>query len=491
VESGGIQPLFALPLQSRVPKQTTMDSARLSKNAIFAALPPLWPHDVLSANRAASAARTLVVLDDDPTGTQTVRDIAVVTTWDVPTLRAELSAAPACFYILTNSRSLTAAASCALHRELARNLRAASAATGRTIAVASRSDSTLRGYYPLETDTLAEVLGPFDATLLMPYFEAGGRFTLADTHYVAEGDHLVPAAETPFARDAAFGYSHSHLPSWVEEKTAGRIRAAEVAAISLDLIRRGGPDAVAEKLRALPGGSVCIVNAAAPRDIEVCAAATLAAEQQGSHFLYRTAAGFVAARLGQSPHGLLSPEAFRTGTAHGGLTIVGSYVPKTTAQLNRLLASADLAAIELNVTDLLQAARRDAALADAIATVNTALGAGRDTVVFTSRELATASDAAASLDIGRRISDALIAIVQGLAVRPRYLIAKGGITSSDTATRGLGVRRAIILGQALPGVPVWKLGSETRFPGLGYVVFPGNVGSDSALADLVRQLRTE
>jgi len=92
------------------------------------------------------------------------------------------------------------------------------------------------------------------------------------------------------------------------------------------------------------------------------------------------------------------------------------------------------------------------------------------------------------LDIGRRVSDALIAIVQGLAVTPRYLIAKGGITSSDTATHGLGVRRAVVLGQAIPGVPVWQLGAESKYPGLGYVVFPGNVGADTALADLVARL---
>ena len=468
-------------------------STPLAKSATFAALPPVWPHDVLPANATAAAAagRTLVVLDDDPTGTQTVRAIAVVTTWDVATLTAELTAAPACFYILTNSRSLTPAATRALHVELATNLHAASAATRRPVVVASRSDSTLRGHYPLETDTLAEILGPFDVTFLTPYFEAGGRYTLNDIHYVAERDHLVPAAETPFAQDAAFGYRSSHLPAYVEEKTAGRTRAADVATLSLDLLRAGGPFAVAEKIRALPRGSVCIVNAAAPRDIEVFAAATLAAESAGSRLLYRTAAGFVAARIGQSPqHALLAPTAFSLPNAHGGLSIVGSYVPKTTAQLTALLATPDLSAIELSVADLLDETQRGPALASALGAMNAALAAGRDTVVYTSRQLITSTDAAASLAVGRRVSDALVYLVQHLAVTPRYLIAKGGITASDTATLGLGVRRALVLGQALPGVPVWKLGPEAKFPGLGYVVFPGNVGADSALAELIGKLRS-
>lgn len=464
-------------------------AATLSLGAAFAALPPVWPEDPLPANRAAAASRTLVVLDDDPTGTQTVRDVAVVTTWDVDTLRAELAAAPACFYILTNSRSLPAADSRRLHLELAANLRRAAADTRRPVAIASRSDSTLRGHFPQETDALAEVLGPFDATLLTPYFEAGGRYTLHDTHYVAEGDRLVPAACTPFARDTAFGYHHSHLPSWVEEKTAGATRAAAVATIALDLIRRGGPAAVGEKLRALPRGAICIVNACAQRDIEVFAAATLAAEAAGSRFLYRTAASLVAARLGLPPRAILATDRLTGRSRRGGLVVVGSHVPKTTVQLQRLLATHNLVNIELAVPDLLDSVRGPAVLDSVITEMNGALNAGRDTVVYTSREPIIASDAAASLDIGRRVSDALVDMVRSLTAAPRYLIAKGGITSSDTATRGLGVRRALVLGQALPGVPVWQLGPESRFPGLNYIVFPGNVGPDTALADLVHALR--
>lgn len=168
---------------------------------------------------------------------------------------------------------------------------------------------------------------------------------------------------------------------------------------------------------------------------------------------------------------------------------MGSYVPKTSAQLSALLATGSITPIELDVGALLDDERRALTLSTALSALNTALAAGGDTAVYTSRELITASDPAASLAIGRRVSDALIYLVQNLSVAPRYLIAKGGITSSDTATLGLGVRRAVVLGQALPGVPVWQLGSEAKFPGLGYVVFPGNVGSDTALADLVARLR--
>ena len=82
----------------------------------------------------------------------------------------------------------------------------------------------------------------------------------------------------------------------------------------------------------------------------------------------------------------------------------------------------------------------------------------------------------------------LVEVVQEIATKPRFLVAKGGITSSDLATRGLGVKRAIVRGQVHPGVPVWELGRESRFPGLTYVVFPGNVGNDAALTSVVQRL---
>lgn len=456
------------------------------QSAVFAALPPVWPEDPLPAIRSLPglAARKLVVLDDDPTGTQTVHDVPVVTTWDAATLAAELSDPAPCCYVLTNSRSLAPDSARALNLELASHLRAASDRTGRAFTLVSRSDSTLRGHFPVETDALAAVTGPYDATIIFPYFEAGGRYTIHDQHYVAEAGRLVPAAATPFARDAAFGYHHSDLRAWVEEKTGGRIRAAEVASISLDDLRRGGPAATAAQLGRLVPGSVCVVNAAAPRDATVFALASLLAEQAGRRFLYRTAASFVAARLGLAPRPLLAAADFAAPGDTGGLIIAGSYVPKTTAQLAALRAAHPVHLVELPVERIL-AEGSNALVMAAGAAIDAELARGRDVLLATSRTLVTGADAAASLEIGRRVSETLISIVRGLRVRPRFLIAKGGITSSDVATRGLGVRRALVRGQILPGVPVWRLGAEARFPGLDYVVFPGNVGGDTALADAV------
>jgi uncharacterized protein YgbK (DUF1537 family) len=458
---------------------------------LLANLPPVWPADLLPAiQRRVRAMRTkVVVLDDDPTGTQTVHDVDVLTGWSVPELVRALDDDAPVVYLLTNSRSLTTPAAVRLAREIGAHLQAASQATGRPFAVTSRSDSTLRGHYPAETDALAEALGPFDGLLLCPFFLEGGRLTAGDMHYVVEGDRAVPAAETEFARDAVFGYRQSNLRAWVEEKTRGAIAAQAVRSISLDLLRLGGPHAVAEALMALRDGTPCVVNAVAYRDLEVLVLALLQAEEAGKRLIYRTAASFVRVRGGIAPAPLLQPsDLWRSGEA-GGLVVVGSHVARTSAQLQATRALPGVEAIEAHVPRLLDAGACPAEIDRLACAVDAALGAGRDAVLYTSRGLVVGDDAAGSLGIGERVSAALVQVVRQLPRRPAWLIAKGGITSSDIATRALHIARARVLGQAIAGVPIWRAGAESRWPGLVYVVFPGNVGGPGTLADMIAILR--
>jgi uncharacterized protein YgbK (DUF1537 family) len=168
---------------------------------------------------------------------------------------------------------------------------------------------------------------------------------------------------------------------------------------------------------------------------------------------------------------------------------VGSYVPKTTSQLNALLTQTDITPLEINVAALLDDSQQQAEINRISEAADLALHNHQDVVVYTSRQLVTAPDAAQSLAIGQRISDSLVAIVQAITSRPRYIIAKGGITSSDVATKGLQVKRAVVAGQILPGVPLWQLGSESRHPDVPYIVFPGNVGDENAVAAVVQALK--
>ena len=459
----------------------------INKSEFFASLPAPWPEDLLSVIRAEVGAsrRKLVVLDDDPTGTQTVHDVPVLTTWEPAALVREFANDLPCFYLLTNTRAFPTAEAVRINREIAHNLAIASG--DHDFIVLSRGDSTLRGHFPDETDALGRALTGggllTPPLLLVPYFEAGGRYTVNDVHYVADDDALVPAGYTMFAKDAAFGYRSSNLCAWVEEKSGGAIKAPDVKTISLNDIRIGGPAAVIAKFSALCDGEVCIANAAAPRDLEVLAWAALQAEKLGSRLIYRTAASFVAARLGIGPSLLWQPVHHRSGGEHGGLIMVGSHVPKTTQQLESLLAKSAVVPLELPVIDLLDDELRGEILCHAIERANDGIRAGRDVVVFTSRVLISGGGAEESLAISSQVSEALVELLRGIDAAPRFIIAKGGITSSDLATRALGVKRSMVLGQILPGIPVWELGPETKFPGLPYVVFPGNVGGPESLAE--------
>ena len=116
-----------------------------------------------------------------------------------------------------------------------------------------------------------------------------------------------------------------------------------------------------------------------------------------------------------------------------------------------------------------------------------AITTGRTPVVYTSRQVER-PEGMEELVVARAVSDALVAIVRGVEARPDFVVGKGGITSSDVGTLGLGAERATVLGQVRPGVPVWRLGPESRFPGLPYIVFPGNVGDAESLADIVTEL---
>ncbi len=470
-----------------------MSDMVLNKEECFNALPPEWGDDLLPSirERVKKSRSKIVVLDDDPTGTQTVHGLPVLTTWAEDDLRRELKGEAHAFYILTNSRGLPDAGARALAAELGSNLKRASEATGVGVSMISRSDSTLRGHFPYEVDEAAKALGieglPY---LVCPFFLEGGRFTIDDVHYVAEGERLVPAARTSFADDAAFGFTHSNLRQWIEEKTKGAIPADAVVSISLDHIRRGGPARVTDILMEAPDNGACIVNAVSYRDMEVLVSGLLDARENGKRFLYRTAASFVRVRAGVTPREeFLSKNELASETSAGGLFIVGSYVPRTTAQVSELLNRTNIVPIQVNVGNVLDERFRDNEIESARARVGAALKNGEDALIYTSRKLAAGDDPESSLKIGQAVSASLIEIVKGLTRQPRWLVAKGGITSSDVATRGLNVKKAQVLGQVLPGVPVWKLGEESRFPGMSYIIFPGNVGRDDDLVVIQRKLR--
>lgn len=420
----------------------------------------------------------IIVLDDDPTGSQAVHGCLLLTRWDTETLRAGLADSAPLFFILTNTRAMSPERAAAVTREVCCNLQQALLGSGINPVLVSRSDSTLRGHYPVETDVMAELLGPFDAHFLVPAFFEGGRTTRDGTHYLRVDGVDTPVHETEFARDSLFGYQHSYLPDYVEEKTHGRIVAADVVHLTLDAIKEG----VLPRLLALANNQCCVVDAQGYDDLNRFTAAVRAAASEGKRFLFRSAASLVKA-LADLPVQPVAAEAmgqFNRG-GRAGAVLVGSHVEKSSRQLARLLQEPGVTGIEIDVSRL--PADHNELLRSALAEVEAAFAAGRTAVIYTRRGEVVFPDAQRRLAFGESISALLMALVRGLPRALGFLISKGGITSNDVLSEGLALSAARLLGQVEAGVSVVRCPDDhPRFPLLPVVIFPGNVGDDEALA---------
>lgn len=431
----------------------------------------------------------IIVLDDDPTGSQTVHGCLLLTRWDEATLREACLDPSPLFFVLTNTRGMDAGRAAAVTAEVCHNLKAALAglaAEGRPLnpLLVSRSDSTLRGHYPVETDVIARELGPFDAHFLVPAFFEGGRFTRDSVHYLLVDGRPVPVHETEFARDSVFGYRNSYLPAYVEEKTAGRIRADEVERFLLADVRG---DSLA-RLLTLTGNRCAVVDAETQADLNRFADALTAAAQQGKRFLFRSGASLLTA-LARLPPQPVPPERMADhvcGHAPGAV-IVGSHVRKTTAQIERLLAESGAVGVEVSVDRLPEG--HSALLAEVTEKAAAAHARGETPVVYTSRAERQFPDQAARLAFGEEVSQFLMDVVRALPSTLGYLISKGGITSNDVLSDGLALRTSRVLGQVIPGCSVVRCPSDhPRFPDLPVVIFPGNVGDETALATVYQRM---
>ena len=453
-----------------------------------------------AAVRAAAAdlGTVLIVLDDDPTGTQSVADLPVLTRWERADFDWALAQGAPAVYVLTNTRSLDPDEAARRNREIVANATASAATLGVTLGFVSRSDSTLRGHYPLETDVIAQTLaeaagGRVDGVVIVPAFPDAGRVTIGGIHYMRGKDALTPVAETEFAADATFGYVSSSLAAWVEEKSAGRFTEKDVVVLDLGIIREGAA-AIADTLAFVTDSQPIVADAVSEDDLRLLSLGLIESESRGKRFLYRVGPPFVRARIGQEIKapltiGEIFPPA-STATHTGGLIIVGSHVGLTTRQLAQLkTARPDAVNIEIDVDEVVGTSGGAAYLTAVSSRVVEALETG-DVIVNTSRTLKRSDDPAESLDISRRVSAALVTVTQrALAARPpRFVIAKGGITSSDIASLGLAIRHAIVRGPMLPGiVSLWQP-VDGPAVGIPYVVFAGNVGDDDSLAAVVQTL---
>lgn len=474
----------------------------ISHDELVAGLPPhapVSPADVDAARASAARRPVLVVLDDDPTGTQSVADLPVLTAWEEADFDWALATGSPAIYVMTNSRSLAPADAERVNREVVASALTSAKRLGIEVDFVSRSDSTLRGHFPLEPDTIAAALEEngergVDGVVLVPAFPEAGRITLRGIHYAGSADAgYVPAAESEFAKDNTFGYSHSAMGEWVEEKTGGRTPAGRVLLIDIETLRTD-PDRTVEILRSARDSRPIAVDVVEASDLRALALALIRAEEAGSRFVYRVGPPFVRERIGQIAHEPLTSEEIaqsRSGRipSAGGLVVVGSHVGVTARQLDRLTARSEAEVLVLDSARIITGDRAEEHIRElvekAAATLET------NTIILrTSRAMLSGFDANTALAQARAISAAIVAVVHGVVERvtPRFVVAKGGITSSDVASKGLEIRRARVVGPMLPGIVSLWSSVDGIAAGVPYIVFAGNVGTDESLADVVEKL---
>lgn len=446
------------------------------------------------------AAPVLVVLDDDPTGTQSVSDLPVLTSWEPEDLEWGFKTGKPAIYVMTNSRSLSPENAEKINREVVESaFEAAKKFDNLSISFVSRSDSTLRGHFPLEPNVLADSVKAetgedVDGIVVIPAFADAGRITVGGIHYAgSEAEGFTPVGETEFAKDATFGFKSSAMAEWIEEKTQGDVRAEDVISIDLTTLRTNHEGVVA-KLRSAKNRQPIICDSVTEDDLRLLALALNDAEKAGSTFLYRVGPPFVRARIGQDEHPPLTVEevnASRKGaeTTPGGLVVIGSHVDLTTRQLNYLREDLELQEYEIDVQKILDEDTRDQHVAQIVDNAVSDLQNGH-VVVRTSRKLVRGTDGASSLEISRRVSAAVVDVVRGIVAkaRPRFVIAKGGITSSDVASKGLQIKQATVIGPMLPGIVSLWSGENEPARGIPYIVFAGNVGDETSLSAVVQKL---
>jgi uncharacterized protein YgbK (DUF1537 family) len=399
----------------------------------------------------------MVVLDDDPTGIQTVHGCLLITQWDEESVRQGFADSQPFFYILTNTRAMTRQEAAEVTRSAMEMVVKINQDYGYRLIIVSRSDSCLRGHFPLETDVMRDVLvsnglSVAAKTPFCPAFIEAGRVTIDGVHYMKDGDRLIPVSETEFARDNVFAYHTSVLRDYIREKGAN-------------------PD------------DYEIVNAQTYDELYAFAShLTSDILPHTSSIVIRSSSSLPKAISGIPDKPLLDKSILSPLTSHlSPLFIVGSHVKKTTQQLEHLLQAEGTCAIEVDVQRILDDA--EALMLETLDTIRQVVDNHLTPVVYTSRQEIRLDDANQRQLLGQQVSDFLVDIVRRLPYTPSYLVGKGGITSHDILTHGLSIRSARVLGQIINSVPCVM---APQFP---YIIFPGNVGNENSLAEVYLKLR--
>ncbi len=441
----------------------------------------------------------IVVIDDDPTGSQTVHNCPLLFRWDKDVLVNAYRNKSPLLFLLANTRSMPPALAEGQIRTICYSLRKlffAERVSLNDVFLISRGDSTLRGHGVLEPKIIEEELGPFDATFHVPAFLEGGRTTVEGVHFL----HGEPVHQSDFAKDQLFGYSTSHIPLWLEEKSNGSIKASSVFSVNIlslesALNSQAGMNNLLNNLSRLSGNRSVVVDAKNSSHLEVFVRAVKML-QGSKRFLFRSAASLLTAfaDLPVNSYDLSDLISLRCidqfNKLKPGLVMVGSHVSLADAQLTRLLDEDECEGIELSVRELAGVLNDDCSrlnLSDFemhyFQKLNKVLDSSRTPVLYTSRGELVFSSIQERLNFGISLANSMGRLAAKMAPKLGYIISKGGITTQALLENGLKLSSVQLKGQLMPGLSIVSavLGeANLEFP---VVTFPGNLGDRTTLFD--------
>ncbi len=436
-----------------------------------------------------------VVIDDDPTGSQTVYDCLLLLKWDCSTLAKGFESKSNLFFILANTRSLSENDAKLRIEEICKNLKniIASQASEEEIIFISRGDSTLRGHNFLEPSTINRCLGPFDATFHIPAFIEGKRLTINGSHFVDK----TPINKTIFARDKIFGFETSNVKHLLFQKSKSQIKIGDIQNLLLsqiEILNDEENNIVFKKLNNLINNKHVIVDIENYSQLKKFSLVIKKLSRQ-KKFLFRTAASFISSI--SEKKSVPQAETFfsslrirnKEKSFLPGLIIVGSYVELSTIQLNNLLQINNCDPIELDVFEFFKITslennqkRRNFLKNKFLKEIRFSFDKGKTPVVFTSRKFMSL-EYSEQFNFYNSLACFIAELVADLKYEIGYLILKGGITTNVILSNGLNADYVYLKGQIFTGISVvtYKLKNDEKLP---IVTHPGNIGTKDSLVNI-------
>ncbi len=441
----------------------------------------------------------IIIIDDDPTGSQTVHSCPLILSWDKETIAKGINDKSPLLFILANTRSLSKELAAQRTKEICIAIIDACSIldlSPNEILIISRGDSTLRGHALLEPEIISEVIGPFDAIFHVPAFLEGGRTTLNGIHFLDK----IPVHKSNYAKDLIFGYSTSYLPDWLEEKSNRTILSENVACLNVEFLNEAiqskiGLDKLINWLLSLKDQTFVVVDAELYCHIEVfCFAIKHLLDKK--RFLFRSAASLINgfANLPMNQYSQKDLVGLRLknelGSFKPGLIMIGSHVDLADRQLSVLLSDENCLGLELPVKKLaefFEFPSDDNFLYNLesilIENIYQILAAKKTPVLYTSRKEFHLSSELVRINFGNFLANFMANLVSSLSIDLGYIISKGGITTNTLLTNGLNYKFLRLKGQILPGLSVVCSLDQTYKNSIPIITFPGNLGDDYTLLE--------